>query len=112
MLKRNRLPEAIGEAIARRGAWRHLRRLDDGALLETCDAPVVWEDEFADSPEVAEATFLPLAPNALLALGTAFRPIPEALLLDDALLAARINALIKAQAVDERYARPILLDAA
>ncbi len=111
VLRRNRLPQALGEAIARRGAWLHLRRLDGGAVLETCDAPVVWEDEVADSPEFAEATFLPLAPNALLALGTAFRPMPEALLLDDALLAARINALIKAQAVDERYAKPILLDA-
>jgi hypothetical protein len=112
VLKRNRLPEAIGAAIARRGAWRHLRRLGGGAALETCDAPVVWEDEVADSPEFAEATFLPLAPDALLALGTAFRPVPEALLLDDALLATRINALIQAQAVGERYAKPVLLDTA
>jgi hypothetical protein len=52
---------------------------------------------------------LPLAPDALFAIGRPYRPIPSALALDDEHLADRINALIEANTIEQRYCLPAIL---
>jgi hypothetical protein len=70
---------------------------------------MVFEDDCAESPEVASAVFLPLAPDVLFTIGMPYAPIPDALRLDDEQLAKRINTLIEASAVNHRYRLPALL---
>jgi hypothetical protein len=53
--------------------------------------------------------FLPLAPDALFAIGQPYRAVPEALALEDAALAERINALVAAKTIEQRYCLPPLL---
>jgi hypothetical protein len=108
LLRSGIAPDAKGAHILHRKGFWGLRRLST-PLLQTCDNPVLSEDEVPCSPEVAAALYLPLAPDALFWIGAPHAPVPDVVTWGESTFAEHINALIDASAISQRYLRPPLL---